>query len=149
LSKASDGKDQPHAHIMLTLRPLKPDGSCFSNKERDWNKHKLLEHWRKQWATSTNKALSDANNDARIDHRTLKAQGIPCVPPPHLPYPIITGRIRQIADELTGRLNQWNAVRFRKLALQMLDTIHDSEIVPWEVVGQPVFQITPEALDRI
>jgi hypothetical protein len=48
--KASDGKEQPHAHVMLTLRPLKPDGSGFSNKERDWNKHELIEHWRKQWA---------------------------------------------------------------------------------------------------
>ena len=45
--KATDGKDQPHAHIMLTLRPLKPDGSGFGNKERAWNEHALLEHWRK------------------------------------------------------------------------------------------------------
>lgn len=40
---ASDGQEQPHAHIMLTLRRLeeRPDkiakGLLFGNKERDWN----------------------------------------------------------------------------------------------------------------
>lgn len=127
---ASDGKDQPHAHIMLTLRPLKLDNSSFDNKERAWNEHALLEHWREQWATAVNQALTDANSSERIDHRTLNAQGIPREPLPHMPHPIITGRIRQIADELTGRLNQWQAARFRKFALPILDTIRGGGFVP-------------------
>lgn len=127
---ASDGKDQPHAHIMLTLRPLTPDGSGFGNKERAWNEHSLLEHWREQWAVAVNQALADANSSERIDHRTLNAQGIPREPLPHLPHPIITGRIRQIADELTGRLNQWQSARFRKLALRVLETIRGGGLVP-------------------
>jgi ATP-dependent exoDNAse (exonuclease V) alpha subunit len=128
--KASDGKDQPHAHIMLTLRPLKPDNSGFGNKERAWNEHALLENWREQWATAVNQALANADSGERVDHRTLNAQGIPREPLPYLPLPIITGRIRQIADELTGRLNQWQAARFRKLALRVLDTIRGGGFVP-------------------
>jgi hypothetical protein len=128
--KASDGKDQPHAHIMLTLRPLKPDGSGFGNKERAWNDHALLEHWREQWAVAVNQALADASSSERIDHRTLQAQGIPRAPLPHMPYPIVTGRMRQIAAELTGRVNQWQAARFRKLALQILNTVQDGGFVP-------------------
>lgn len=133
--KASDNKDQPHAHIMLTLRPVKPDGSGFGNKERAWNEHGLLAHWREQWAVTVNQALADADSVERIDHRTLKAQGIPREPLPHMPHPIVTGKIRQIADHLTGRVNQWQAGRFRKLALQMLDTLRGGDLVSWGVMA--------------
>lgn len=133
--KASDGKEQPHAHIMLTLRPLKPDGSGFGNKERAWNDHALLEHWREQWASAVNQALAEADSGERIDHRTLKAQGVLRDPLPHMPHPIVTGRIRQIAEELTGRVNQWQAARFRKLALQVFDTIRGGELIPWGVMA--------------
>lgn len=128
--QASDGKDQPHAHIMLTLRPLQSDGSGFGNKERAWNEHALLEHWREQWAAAVNQALADTNSSKRVDHRTLQAQGIPRAPLPHVPHPIVTGRIRQIAAALTGRVNQWQAARFHKLAVQVLDTIRDGGLMP-------------------
>jgi hypothetical protein len=36
----------------------------------------LLEHWREQWARAVNLALADADSAERIDHRTLKAQGV-------------------------------------------------------------------------
>jgi len=133
--KASDGKDQPHAHIMLTLRPLKLDGSGFGNKERAWNDHSLLEHWREQWATAVNQALADADSAARIDHRTLKAQGIPRDPLPHMPHPLMTGRIQQVADHLTERLNQWQTARFRKLALQILDSLRGGDLVSWGIMA--------------
>jgi ATP-dependent exoDNAse (exonuclease V) alpha subunit len=133
--KASDGKEQPHAHIMLTLRPLKPDGSGFGNKERAWNEHSLLEHWREQWALSVNQALADANSGERIDHRTLKAQGIPREPLPHMPHLIVTGKLRQVADELAGRVNQWQAARYRKFVLPMLETISHGELIPWGMMA--------------
>lgn len=62
----------PHAHVMLTLRTLGPDG--FGNKNRDWNDKKILEGWREQWATHANRALAAAGSETRIDHRTLDAQ---------------------------------------------------------------------------
>ena len=61
--KATDGKDQPHAHIMLTLRPLKPDGSGFENKQREWNEQELLGQWREQWACSVNQALASTDSE--------------------------------------------------------------------------------------
>lgn len=131
--KASDGKDQPHAHIMLTLRPLKPDGSGFGNKERAWNDHALLEQWREAWATAVNQVLADAESSERIDHRTLKAQGIDRAPLPHMPHPFAAGRLEQIADHLTERLNQWQAARFRKFALEIIDTINNVELIPWGI----------------
>jgi MobA/MobL family len=64
-----------HAHILLTMREL--DGDNFATrKNRDWNRTETLEHWREQWEEYQNRALEDAESDARVDHRSLEAQGI-------------------------------------------------------------------------
>ncbi len=70
--KASDGGEQPHAHIMLTMRELTGDG--FGKKQREWNAKDLLKIWREKWAEYANTALEKGGFDERIDHRTLEAQ---------------------------------------------------------------------------
>lgn len=72
----------PHAHIMLTTREC--DASGFTKKNRDWNKKQLLQEWRERWAGHLNAALADAGSSVRVDHRTLKAQGIDREPQIHL-----------------------------------------------------------------
>lgn len=81
---AIHGQDtgNPHAHIMLTMRELKPEG--FGPKSRDWNRRELVEEWREAWAKEANLALERAGHEARIDHRTLAAQGIDREPTIHL-----------------------------------------------------------------
>jgi len=69
---ARDGGEQPHAHVMLTMRSIDSDG--FGLKVRDWNSDELLVHWRERWAEVANEVLAEAGVDARIDHRTLAAQ---------------------------------------------------------------------------
>lgn len=71
----------PHAHIMLTMRELTPEG--FGPKKRDWNRRELVEEWREEWAKAANLALERAGYEARIDHRTLAAQGIDREPTIH------------------------------------------------------------------
>ncbi|WFS69603.1 MobQ family relaxase (plasmid) [Agrobacterium leguminum] len=70
--KASDGLDQPHAHVMLTMRELTGEG--FGKKNRDWNRKDHLERWREKWQDYANDALERAGHSARIDHRSLEAQ---------------------------------------------------------------------------
>lgn len=72
----------PHAHILLTMRDIGPEG--FGQKNRSWNDKALLGNWRESWATQTNQALEKAGQSERIDHRTLKAQGIDRDPTIHL-----------------------------------------------------------------
>ncbi|MDR0797857.1 MAG: MobA/MobL family protein [Nitrososphaerota archaeon] len=74
--------ENPHAHIMLTTRTVTPDG--FGNKNRDWNSRQLLVCWRESWADKTNRMLEEKGLEERIDHRTLKAQGIDREPTIHL-----------------------------------------------------------------
>jgi len=68
------GEGNPHAHVMLTTRNVSRSG--FGNKNRDWNKVSVLEEWREQWEVICNERLQEKGLDERIDHRTLKAQGI-------------------------------------------------------------------------
>lgn len=62
----------PHAHVMLTMREVTPEG--FGNKVRAWNDRTQLENWREKWTIEANKALKDANSKSRIDHRSLADQ---------------------------------------------------------------------------
>jgi Ti-type conjugative transfer relaxase TraA len=73
-----DGMPKPHAHVMLTMRSVDENG--FGQKARDWNRTELVERWRERWAELANERLAELDIDARIDHRTLEAQGIALEP---------------------------------------------------------------------
>ncbi|WP_024509252.1 Ti-type conjugative transfer relaxase TraA [Bradyrhizobium sp. ARR65] len=75
---ADDGMPKPHAHVMLTMRAV--DESGFGPKVRDWNRTELVERWRRRWAEIANERLAELDIDARIDHRSLEAQGIALEP---------------------------------------------------------------------
>lgn len=74
----ADGEPKPHAHVMLSLREVGADG--FGAKVRDWNRAQLFQHWREAWADHVNERLASLDIDARIDHRSLEAQGIDLEP---------------------------------------------------------------------
>ncbi|MDX3966316.1 MAG: Ti-type conjugative transfer relaxase TraA [Bradyrhizobium sp.] len=74
----ADGMPKPHAHVMLTMRSV--DAGGFGPKVRDWNRTELVERWRERWADHVNERLAELDIDARIDHRSLEAQGIDLEP---------------------------------------------------------------------
>ena len=73
-----DGQPKPHAHVMLSMREVGPEG--FGQKVREWNSTALLQEWREAWAEHVNERLAELDIDARIDHRTLQDQGIDLEP---------------------------------------------------------------------
>lgn len=73
-----DGMAKPHAHVMLTMRSVDEDG--FGPKVREWNATEMVERWRERWAELANERLAELDIDARIDHRSLDAQGIALEP---------------------------------------------------------------------
>ena len=75
---AEDGMPKPHAHVMLTMRAVDENG--FGRKVRDWNRTEMVERWRERWAEIANERLAELDIDARIDHRSLEAQGIALKP---------------------------------------------------------------------
>ena len=107
-----DLEHNPHAHIMLSLRPLHEDGFSSSrvpvlsengqplrsapSKSHpkgqivyadifggDWTKKDALAGWRESWGQAVNYALAKAGFGQSIDHRTLEAQGIELAPSRH------------------------------------------------------------------
>jgi hypothetical protein len=73
----------PHAHIMLTMRAMTPEGLA-SKKNREWNTPELLQQWREQWAVQANRSLERAGQEQRIDHRSYAEQGLELLPQVHL-----------------------------------------------------------------
>lgn len=69
-----DGLEQPHMHVMLTMREVGPDG--FGKKQREWNSPALVVEWRREFAEMANARLAENDIDARIDHRSYRDQGI-------------------------------------------------------------------------
>ncbi|KRB81079.1 conjugal transfer protein TraA [Sphingomonas sp. Root710] len=74
----ADGEAKPHAHVMLTMREVGPDG--FGPKVREWNATALLQQWRENWASHVNERLAQLGIETRIDHRSYDAQGIELEP---------------------------------------------------------------------
>lgn len=104
---ASDGQEQPHAHVLLTMRPLTPAG--FGPKARhdwvpdpaglthpdgrpvmvvsdraSWNCPDYFERCREDWENVANTALERTGSDARIDRRSLLERGLSRLPEPAL-----------------------------------------------------------------
>ena len=79
----ADGLAKPHAHVMLTMREIvvgEDSEAGFGAKVREWNRTELVEQWRERWADHVNERLAALDIDARIDHRSLEAQGIALEP---------------------------------------------------------------------
>jgi len=84
-----------HAHLLATTREITAQGLTVktSLELNDAKRHSLglgpaiheLLYVRERWAAVTNEALRDAHIDARVDHRTLAAQGIDREPYPYIP----------------------------------------------------------------
>jgi hypothetical protein len=85
-----------HAHLLATTREVTPTGlgAKTTLEWSDTNRHKIglgravgeLLYVREHWGTAANAALEQEHINARIDHRTLKAQGIDREPRPHIPH---------------------------------------------------------------
>jgi ATP-dependent exoDNAse (exonuclease V) alpha subunit len=84
-----------HAHLLATTREVTIEG-LGGKTTLEWNDdsrrnaglgpaiNELL-HVRARWASATNEALREAHVSARIDHRTLREQGIDREPRPQIP----------------------------------------------------------------
>lgn len=68
----------PHAHIMLTLREVTPDG--FGKKERSWNRRDNLLLWRENWARAQNLHLARSGFEVSVDHRSHADRGLDLEP---------------------------------------------------------------------
>jgi Ti-type conjugative transfer relaxase TraA len=95
-----DDPNNPHAHVLLTMRRISQAG--FGPKERTWNDRARLMDWRRGWEQVTNEHLARAGLAVRIDHRSLRAQGLALEPG----RKIGVGLERQKSPHLPGRIGE-------------------------------------------
>jgi hypothetical protein len=125
------GGGNPHAHILLTMRPLDERGTwtAKSKKEYDldengerirlpsgrykthkidltgWNDKDNTLLWRKAWADFTNDFLERNGSPERIDHRSNAERGIDEIPTVHMGVAACQMEKKGIATE-KGELNR-------------------------------------------
>jgi hypothetical protein len=119
-TKAWDGSEKGaaglHAHILGSTRRLERDGFTEKSRELDDKTSRAelgglsrgameVMHWRERWAIVANRSLERAGLDGRIDHRSLKAQGIDRDPTAHL-GPAATALERRGVETELGRANR-------------------------------------------
>ena len=104
------GGGNPHAHILLTMRPLDEKGAWLPKSKKeyvldengekirlpsgryktrkvdlvDWNDRENAEVWRRAWANLANEFLAQNNRPERIDHRSYERQGVEKIPTVHV-----------------------------------------------------------------
>jgi outer membrane murein-binding lipoprotein Lpp len=104
------GDGNPHAHILLPMRPLKkngewgakcrkeydldehgqrirlPSGAFKSHRVNttDWNEQTKADEWRAAWAEYVNHTLEQKELPERIDHRSYARQGVEKIPSVHM-----------------------------------------------------------------
>ena len=101
----------PHAHVLLTMRPFNEDRSwgdkqkkvyhldeqgnkiydpvkrqyaCNKIQTTDWHEHSRAEEWREAWAVCANAYLERGGHEKRLDHRSYERQGLEQIPTIHL-----------------------------------------------------------------
>jgi hypothetical protein len=151
-------KGNPHAHIMLTMRPFEngewgakakkeyildkkgekiklKSGEYKSRKidTVDWNKKENLEKWREQWANYANRTLERNGIKERIDHRTLAEQGIERVPQIHVGTHASAMEKRGVQSE-RGQLN--NEIKELNKELENIDKENNKAISEYKELKQ-------------
>lgn len=102
----------PHAHLLCTTREATPDGlgaKCDREQAGRKRSKDLADH-RRLWADVVNAALAEAGHTVRVDHRSLKDQGIEREPTIHEGPAVTAARRRGDADGLE-RAEHNDAVR--------------------------------------
>ncbi|HEX8758230.1 MAG TPA: MobQ family relaxase [Steroidobacteraceae bacterium] len=124
-----------HAHLLATTREVTPEGLGpktgvdMSGETRSElglpPSRQEFVTLRSRWAELANDALREANSEARIDHRTLEAQGIDREPTPRLPWGALKAERRgersEIAQRIRGRQRERFAARREKLQQEASD----------------------------
>jgi MobA/MobL family len=111
-----------HAHLLATTREVTPEGMGpqtgvdMTGQARSElglpPSRQEFRTLRARWAELANEALREANIEARIDHRSLQAQGLDREPRPHLPWAAVIAERRGERSEVAERIRERHRQRF-------------------------------------
>jgi len=143
-------RGNPHAHVMLTMRPFNEDRSwgdkqkkvyhldeqgnkiydpvkrqyaCNKIQTTDWHEQSRAEEWRQGWADYVNGVLEHNGHAARVDHRSFERQGLEQIPTIHLGAAAFQMERRGIRTE-RGDINREIEISNRRLR-EMAEQINE------------------------
>jgi hypothetical protein len=133
-----------HAHLLATTRELTPDGlgaktgidmagGVRSELGLPPSRQEFVT-LRARWAELTNEALREANIEARVDHRSLRAQGSDREPKPRIPIAAIAMERRGERSEAAERIRE--RYRARVAAREQSPLPAPQEAVPRRIEAQ-------------
>jgi hypothetical protein len=144
-----------HAHLLVSLRGVDEHGfkasKAAEQQLRYLHRREYVQGLRAKWTDVTNRHLARHGHEARIDHRTLEAQGIDRAPTIHL-GPGDSRRERQGESSVAGEINREIGERNAERERQSLDQVHnqrhaehEAEVVDLDAWRRGLEQDTPEA----
>ena len=105
-----------HAHLLATSREIGASGfgakAGLDMESRERYLRGLpagiaeIRAVRERWATFNNEAFAAAGLELRVDHRSLRAQGIDREPVPHIPFVAVQIERRGLRSEIAERIRQ-------------------------------------------
>ncbi|MDR6726115.1 hypothetical protein J2W91_004621 [Paenibacillus amylolyticus] len=92
-----DKENNPHAHVMLTVRPFNENGSWGNKRQKvnkevngvmkkvsihltNWNEKETLIKWRENYAERINEKLNERGIEDQVSHESYKNQGLDRLP---------------------------------------------------------------------
>nr|WP_050563414.1 MobQ family relaxase [Enterococcus faecalis] len=158
-----DDSNNPHAHIMLTMRKVDEKGQISNKQKRipvldehgkqvynekghrktvsikttDWDKKELLLEARKEWANMTNKLLRERGIDEQITEKSHKELGKKELPTVHEGV-----RSRQLEERgiITNQVQHNQMVREHNQSVQKLNDLEEKKELLIEQEQQPTKQ---------
>jgi hypothetical protein len=131
-----------HAHLLATTREVTPAGlgpktgvDMAGETRSELGLPPSRQEFvtlRSRWADLANDALREANSEARIDHRTLEAQGIDREPTPRLPWGALkaerSGERSEVAERIRGRQRERFAARREKMQQKAAQSVAEKAL---------------------
>lgn len=124
-----EGQRNLHAHMMVTMRTLQPDGT-FGNKNRSWNKYNgglnIADLLRPEAARLMNEELARIGSSERVEHESFADRGVDKIPTKHMGV-AATAMERKGGKTKRGRQNRY---------IEWLNQIHADNLAQVETQTQ-------------
>ncbi|CAM4254625.1 hypothetical protein BAQ48_07825 [Bacillus luti] len=140
--------DNPHCHMILTLRDIK-DGDSFGNKNREWDdyhKRTLSKEFRAHWEELVNEKFKEKGLNLFVSKESFKKRGIDRIPTQHLPanktsekYQKVKKKNKEIKKRNNHRQEKKEAKRDYKVQKEARSIVLETELVyQADLVGREV-----------
>ncbi|WP_156576987.1 MobA/MobL family protein [Bacillus luti] len=150
--------DNPHCHMMLSLRDISKDGESFGKKNREWDDFKkktLSNEFRAHWEELVNEKFKEKGLDLFVSKDSFEKRGLDRIPTRHLPadktsekYKKVKKKNKEIRKRNNHRQEKKEAKKDYQVQKEVRSIVLETELVyQADLVGREV-KITMEQTNK-